>query len=167
MYKQHLLNNIEKEMKICKRLYTKIRVTQMHFRPMDGVRSILELLQYLTIIGELMPTYWLQKKDTNFRSFFESKISMSKKMQSENFLSAMDEQIKRIHQLFDQINEEDLHEKEVNYPWAGSLPLGEALTDTSIKWLSAYKLQLFYLIKLSGNLQLATPDAWTLTELDQ
>ena len=167
MYKQHLLNNIEKEMKICRRLYTKIPPNQMHFRPMDGVRSILELLQYLTIIGELMPTYWLQKNDADFESFFASKISMSKKIQPEIFLSAMDEQIKRIRQLFDQIHEDDLHQKEVKYPWAASLPLGEAITDTSIKWLSAYKLQLFSLIKLSGNLQLATPDAWTLTELDQ
>ena len=167
MYKQHLLNNIEKEMKICRRLYTKIPASQMHFRPMDGVRSILELLQYLTIIGELMPAYWVQNKDADFEKFFASRISISKKLEPENFLSAMDEQIKRIHQLFDQIHEEDLHQKEAKYPWAGSLPLGEAITDTSIKWLSAYKLQLFYLMKLSGNQHLATPDAWTLTELDQ
>ena len=47
MYKQHLLNNIEKEINICRRLYTKIPPGQMNFRPKEGVRSILELLQYL------------------------------------------------------------------------------------------------------------------------
>jgi hypothetical protein len=167
MYKQHLLNNIEKEIKICRRLSTKIPPDQMHFRPMNGVRSILELLQYLTIIAELMPAYWLQNKDADFESFFAPRVLISKKLLPENFLSAMEEQIKRIRQIFDQIHEDDLYQKEVKYPWAGSLPLGEAIIDTSIKWIAAYKLQLFNLIKLSGNLNLATADAWALTELDQ
>lgn len=167
MYKQHLLDNLEKEMKICRRLYTKIPAGQLDFRPAEGVRSITELLQYLTIIGITMPVYWLQNKDTDFESFFASKVIASQKLQPENFLAAMDEQIGTLHQLFDQIDEQDLYKKEVKYPWNGTAPLGAAITDTSIKWLSAYKLQLFYLIKLSGNHQLATADAWMRTELDQ
>jgi hypothetical protein len=50
----------------------------------------------------------------------------------------MEGQIKRIRQIFDQIHEDDLYQKEVKYPWAGSLPLGEAIIDTSIKWIAAY-----------------------------
>jgi hypothetical protein len=47
-------------------LYTKIPPGQMDFRPKEGLRSILELLQYLGIIGSVMPGYWLKKDDTDF-----------------------------------------------------------------------------------------------------
>jgi hypothetical protein len=59
-----------------------------------------------------------------------------------------------------------LFQKGVVYPWTGiKAPLGEAIIATSVKWLSAYKLQLFLFIKLCGDQQLTTADAWELTEL--
>ena len=167
MYKQQLLNNIEKEMKICRRLYTKIPPDVLHYRPKEGVRSVLELLQYLSIIGTAMPDFWLGSNHADFETFFADQILISKKLEPGHFLDAMDGQIAKIRQLFDKVSDEDLYEKEVKYPWAGTEPLGEALINTSVKWLSAYKLQLFYLIKLSTDQQIGTPDAWLLTSLDQ
>ena len=41
--------------------------------------------------------------------------------------------------------------------------LGEGIIATSVKWLSAYKLQLFLFIKLTGDQTLTTADAWVLT----
>jgi len=163
MYK-HLLNSIEKEIKICKRLYTKISPDKMHFRPKEGVRSILELLQYLSFIGSSMLIYWLENDDTDFTSFFVEKTNAANVMVHDGFLSAMDEQLVTIKNLFNQINEEDLY-KEVTYPWGGKVQLGEGIISTSIKWLVAYKLQLFLLIKLSGDNQLKAADAWVLTDL--
>jgi len=165
MYKQHLLNNIEKEINICRRLYTKIPPEQMNFRPKEGIRSIFELLQYLGIIGSTMPDYWLKKDAADFNTFFGTKITISKTMPHEQFLTVMDEQMTTIKDLFKQISEEDLFQREIIYPWGGKAPLGEAITATSIKWLSAYKLQLFLFIKLCSNQQLTTPDAWVLTDL--
>lgn len=165
MYKQHLLNNIEKEIKICCRLYTKIPPDQMNFRPKEGVRSILELLQYLSIIGSTMLGYWLKKDDTDFNTFFSTKIATSAAILPEQFLSAMDEQVATIKDLFNQISEEDLLNKEIAYPWGGQEPLGQAIIATSIKWLAAYKLQLFLFIKLCDDQKLGTADAWVLTEL--
>ncbi len=166
MYKEHLLNNIEKEMNICRRLYTKIPPDQMDYKPGEGVRTTLELLQYLSIAGTLMPDYWLQENDTDFGAFYGSKIAASKTLIHEQFLTVMDEQIITIKSLFGQVSEEDLLNKEVIYPWSGAkAPLGEAMIATSVKWLAAYKLQLFLYIKLYGNKQLATADAWALTDL--
>lgn len=165
MYKQHLLNNIEKEIKICRRLYTKIQPGQMDYRPKEGVRSILELLQYLSIIGSTMLSYWLKSDGTDFNTFFGANAATAKAMQPDQFLAAMDEQMATIKDLFDQISEEDLINREITYPWGGNEPLGQAIIATSIKWLSAYKLQLFLFIKLSGDQKLATADAWMLTEL--
>jgi hypothetical protein len=165
MYKQHLLNNIEKEINICRRLYTKIPPGQMNFRPKEGVRSILELLQYLGVVGSAMLSYWLKKDDIDFNTFFDTKVITSKAMPHEQFLTVMNEQMATIKDLFNQIGEEDLLNREIAYPWGGNAPMGEAIIATSIKWLTAYKLQLFLFIKLSDDQKLATADAWVLTEL--
>lgn len=166
MYKQQLLNNIEKEMNICRRLYTKLPPGQMNFRPAEGVRSTLELLQYLSIVGTIMPGYWLKEGDTDFGTYYGATGAASKTMPHEQFLTVMDEQIITIKELFNQVSEDDLLHKEITYPWNGvKAPLGEAIIATSIKWLAAYKLQLFLFIKLCGDKQLATADAWMLTEL--
>jgi hypothetical protein len=164
MYKLHLLNNIEKEINICRRLYTKIPADKMDFRPKEGLRSILELLRYLTIVGSAMPIYWLKKSDAHFYEFFGVIDKESKTMFHERFLSAMDEQMATIRNLFDEISEDDLITKEVVYPWGGKAPMGEAITATTIKFLTGYKLQLFLFIKLCDNQKLTTDDAWFLTD---
>jgi hypothetical protein len=165
MYKHHLLNNIEKEINICRRLYTKIPPDQMDFRPKEGVRSILELLRYLTIVGSAMPAFWLKKDDTDFNTFFDRIDKTSKTMPYERFPTAMEEQKASLRDLFDQINDEDLIHKEVVYPWGGQAPLGEAITATTIKFLTGYKLQLFLFIKLCDHQKLGTADAWFLTDM--
>ena len=165
MYKQHLLNNIEKEINICRRLYTKITKGKENFRPKEGLRSILELLQYLTIVGSAMPRYWLKKDDSDFNTFFDAINTAAKTMPYEQFLTAMDEQKAIIRDLLNQISEEDLINKEVIYPWGGTAAWGEAIIATSIKFLTGYKLQLFLFIKLCDDQKLATPDAWFVSDL--
>jgi hypothetical protein len=165
MYKQHLLNNIEREINICKRLYTKIPPGQMDFRPKEGLRSILELLRYLTIVGSAMPIYWLKTDDTEFYTFFGIIDKASRTMPHERFMDAMDEQMATIRDLFNQTSEDDLNKKELVYPWGGKAPMGEAIMATSIKFLTGYKLQLFLFIKLCDDQKLTTDDAWFLTDL--
>ncbi len=165
MYKQHLINSIEKEINICRRLYTKILPDQMDFRPKEGIRSTLELLQYLSVIIEAMPKYWLEKHDMDFSIFYTSTMNASKEIPHEEFMNAMEKQMDRIKTLFNQINEEDLLQREIEYPWGGKAALGEAIIATSIKWATAYKLQLFLFIKLSQDTSLSTGDAWMLTEI--
>ena len=165
MFKQYLLNAIIKEMKICRRLYTKIPVEKMNFRPRHHTRSILEILQYLSFIGTAMLKYWSQEDETDFGKFFKSLTSASLNLTSDQFLPAMDEQIKIVTDLFNEISETDLYDKQVMCPW-GAMALGEAIIETEIKWLAAYKLQLFLYIKLSTDHSIATPDAWVLTALD-
>ncbi|MEO8771952.1 MAG: hypothetical protein ABI402_17780 [Ferruginibacter sp.] len=165
MYKEQLLNNIEKEINICRRLYTKTSADQIDFRPKEGLRSTLEILQYLSVIGIAMPLYWLKNDGSDFNTFYGATIADSKSIKYEQVLSYMDKEIAAIKELFGQITEEDLLNKEVAYPWGGTAPLGEAIIATSIKWLAAYKLQLFLFIKLSSDHILGTADAWMLTDM--
>jgi hypothetical protein len=166
MYKQHLLNAIVDEMKICRRLYTKIPHGKMDFRPKSDMRSISELLQYLCIVGTALPEYWLNESETDFFASFDKKADASKLVPHEQFLSVMNDQIELIHKLFEQINEDDLINTEVIYPWGGKAPFGEAIIASSVKFLSGYKLQLFLLIRMCTDQKLGTPDAWFITELD-
>jgi hypothetical protein len=165
MYKQHLTDCIGKEIKICKRLYTKIPQDQMHFTPKEGMRTILELLQYLSMIGIATLDYWIQQQEKPFGQYFGEKTAVSKQLTPEMFLAAMDEQMNDIHEVFSKISEEDLYQKEITYPWGAKGPLGEGIINTTIKFLAAYKLQLFISIKLCSDQQLGTADAWVLTDL--
>ena len=165
MYHQQLLENIEQEIKICKRLYTKIPPDKIDYRPKEGVRSILELLQYLSFIGAALPTFWLKKDGTDFHLFFEGEKEAVKDMPPSHFLSAMDRQTEKVRKLFDHITDEELLHKRVAYPWGGTAPLGQAIIEASIKLMAAYKLQLFLFIKLSTEQNLTTADAWVLTDM--
>ena len=166
MYKQHLRNAIVDEMKICRRLYTKIPQDKMDFRPKDDMRSIRELLQYLCIVGTALPNYWLNESESDFFASFDKKSAASKQMPHEQFLSVMNNQIELTYKLFDQIREDDLLNKEVVYPWGGKAPFGEAILSSSIKFLSGYKLQLFLLIRMSTDQKLGTADAWFITDTE-
>ena len=73
MYKQQLRNLIVDEIKICKRLYTKIPVDKMDYRPKEDMRSIHELLQYICVVGTALPDYWLNESGTNFYENFDKK----------------------------------------------------------------------------------------------
>jgi hypothetical protein len=165
MFRQFLLNSIIKEMKICKRLFTKIPMGSMDFRPKETTRSMIEILQYLSFIGTCMFKYWAQEDETNFAKFFKNLSAAACSLSPDAFLTTMDDQIKTVNNLFTQISETDLYDKQVMCPW-GVMALGEAILETEIKWLAAYKLQLFFYLKLSTDQSLGTPDAWVLTELD-
>src|SRR3954469_5522122 len=115
MYKQHLLNAIIDEMKICKRLYTKIPQDKMDFRPKADMRSIDELLQYIGIVGTALPEYWLNESGSDFFASFDKKKAAFQKIPHHQFLSVMNNEIELIQKLFNQIDEENLLNKEVIY----------------------------------------------------
>jgi hypothetical protein len=107
----------------------------------------------------------VENDDTDFNTFFTTMDKAARTMTHEQFLTAMDAQMTTINGLFNQISEDDLLNKEVDYPWGGKAPMGEAVITTSIKFLTGYKLQLFSLIKLCDDQKLGTADAWFLTDL--
>ena len=126
MFKQFLLNSIIHEMKVIRRLATKIQNNQGDYRPKENIRSITELLQYLSACGTNTIRYWY-RTDTSvdFRTFISESTGNAKNITPKNFVAAMDQQIELITKLFDKITEEDLLNKEVDYPWGEKAKLGE------------------------------------------
>lgn len=167
MYKQFLLNSILKEMKLIRRISTLIPEDQLDFRPKEGMRSTLELLRYLSTIGTGMITWWNRTDGADLRTHFTELNTKTEHISTHNIMEAMDGQIALIQEIFDSFTEEDLYTKEVTLPSGAKSLLGEALLETSVKYLTAYKLQLFVNLKMSTDLKLGTPDLWRKIDLEE
>ena len=163
MLKETLQNSIIKELKLIKRLSTKVPVGKEDFRPKENVRSIIELLQYLSNCGTGMIQFWYGN-ETEPRPFLKKLREEAPKVTLENAPDIFEGQIELINELFANITEHDLANKQVMYPWGATDPLGVALIETSIKWLTAYKMQLFLYLKQISDESLTTPDLWRKTE---
>ena len=163
MLKENLQNNIIKELKLIKRLSTKIPAGLEDFRPKENVRSLIELLQYLSGCGTGMIQFWYSG-EPEARPFLMKLREAAPKVTLDNAPAIFDEQIALVNTLFAQITAEDLENKQVQYPWGATDTLGVAIVETSIKWLTGYKMQLFLYLKLATDEALTTPDLWRKTE---
>jgi hypothetical protein len=160
MFKQHLLQNLQREIFLLKQLAGFIEERDLDFRPADKMRSTLELMQYLSGIGATM-LRWFIKNDLNPEEW--AKIREQRKLVTlDNFKQKLDEQLEQIVMYMDLINEEDLNTKEVELPSKEKMILGTAIINAPIKWLAAYRLQLFTYLKMNGRWDISTREAWTM-----
>jgi len=167
MFKSFLENSITHDLKVIRRLITKIPADSLDFRPKEGIRSTLELLQYLSYSGTGNLKYWYRTDESDFRTFFTVLVENAKKLNTlDDFAKAFDEQIAQVPALFAAISDEDLTNKIVDYPWGATAPLAEAIINSSLKYLTAYKTQLFLNLKLTSEEKLTTPDLWRKTEIE-
>jgi hypothetical protein len=45
------------------------------------------------------------------------------------------------------------------------MKLGAAIINAPIKWMASYRMQLFLNLKINGNVELGTKDAWIMAEV--
>jgi hypothetical protein len=158
MYKQHLLQNIEREITLLKRLATFIEEKDLNFHPGEKVRTTHELMIYLSYIGELS-VYWMLNKDMmpeERKAIRESNMHVT----IADFPARLDKQWHAIQELFKNISDEDLLNSESEMPWKEKMPLGSALLNSAVKFLTTYRMQLFLNLKLNGRPELSTKEAW-------
>lgn len=158
MNKKHLIDSIEREIILLKRLIPFIEEKDLDFRPAEKMRSTYELMQYLSGVGGVM-----------FRWFIKNDITAEDRTQiaafratltRENFAQRLDDDLKMIKGYMDNLTEEDLHSMEVELPWKEKMLLGNAIINAPVKWLATYRMQLFVNLKMNGHTDLATKDAW-------
>lgn len=158
MYKQHLLNSIEREIILLKRLSAIIEEKDLAFRPAEKVRSTHELMQYLSSLGSNMLRWF---NDPAFTAEERTKIrEHNKTVTVSDFAARLDAQWKLVQEQMQQVSEEDLLNKEVELPWKEKAPLGLAIISAPVKWLATYRMQLFMNLKLNGRPDLGTKEAW-------
>ncbi|MFM2225400.1 MAG: hypothetical protein RJA07_1602 [Bacteroidota bacterium] len=159
MYKQHLTDNLLREIDLLKNLATHIEADDLEFRPNEKVRSTHELMMYVSGIGATM-LRWFIKNDLNPEEW-EKIRAYRKTLTIENFAERLEEQRKEIIAYMDGISEDDLINKKVLLPNKEEMVLGAAIINAPIKWLATYRMQLFLYLKMNGKTHLGTKEAWT------
>jgi hypothetical protein len=154
--KTHLLDSMLHECTVAQHLFGKLKSGSFEYRPTPGQRSTTELLQYLSVIGIAGATCMVENDWKRFGPF----SARAKELTPEGFVEAMDRQKAELIALFKTLPEERLATQEAPLPGGGTQPLAVALMNGPLKWLTAYKLQLFLYAKSSGAHGIGTADAW-------
>ena len=159
MYKEHLLESINRELILLKRLAHLVEERDLDFRPHEKLRSTKELMQYLSNIGAIMMR-WFIKNDMSPELREQIKEQRST-LTIQNFPARIDEQWQTIQDYFKEIKEQDLFTKEVELPTKEKMILGMAIINAPIKWLASYRMELFIYLKMNGKSELTTKESWT------
>lgn len=158
-FKHQILNSIVREITIIEKLSTRVTSENENIKLFDEARSIKELLHYLTWCSVSTVHYYIEDNMTLQQSYqlYESKYSAYPIPQ---FRAAMYAQFKDIRTLFTKIEDHDLKTKQVKTAWGETMTMGEAMLHTTVKYLTAYRMQLFLSLKMAGEKDLNTIDCW-------
>lgn len=153
--KENFTDSLKHECRVIRHLFEKIPEGTMDFRLTPGQRSTLELLQYITLIVPASIEMVYQGTSDVFGSFVEK----SKTVTAENFISSFEESEKMALETLLKFDSEKLKE-EMDVFMMGKKTKGVYLVETILKWIVAYKMQLFLHIKASGNTRVGTSNVW-------
>ncbi len=147
---------LQNETEILKHLHTKLPAASFDYRPSEGQRSTLELLRYLTYA----PQGGMRAMLEGSWDCFGPLKAEAEQMNAAGFPAAMDRQLAVMTQLVDGVSEGEMMEREVTYVTGDKLPLGQALVMGPLRWLAAYRMQIFLYAKASGVSDLNTANVW-------
>jgi hypothetical protein len=151
--KQQYINSFVKELEIVKHLREKISAGMLDYRPTPKQRSTMELLQYLGHISGTAIMSFIDPEKNNYMELAKAKDLVT----FENFSVKIDEQIDIVKREISALTEAQL-EKEVSF-----FGMNEKLSMhllSALKWITAYKMQLFLYIKANGVDNIGTSNVW-------
>lgn len=158
--KEQLAQSAARECDIILHLFNKLPPDAYDYRPSAEQRSTLELLRYLAICA----TAGIQCMVRNDWKLFAGYRDRVKDMPASEFPAAMEQQKQEILAFLAETSEETLSTQEAPMPGGAMIPLGMAILDGPLKWLTAYKMQLFLYAKTSGVTDLKTSNLWRGTD---
>ena len=120
------------------------------------MRTTLELLRYLTRCAQVPATAILTERWDNLKA----QVDEAARMPADAFPEAMDSQLDALRTLLEPVSDDEFLTRPATVPWAPGQRLGEALVNTSLKFLTAYRMQLFLYAKIGGAADLATSNCW-------
>jgi hypothetical protein len=155
--RDQLLDSMLRECDIAIHLHSKLTPAAADYRPSPDQRSTLELLRYLSICGIAGSTAMVQADWKLFAPFRERSAGLA----LAEFPAAMGRQKEELTALFGTITPEAFATQPAPMPGGTvTLPLGVALLNGPLKWLTAYKMELFVFAKASGTPDIGTSNAW-------
>ncbi|HEY3875168.1 MAG TPA: DinB family protein [Candidatus Kapabacteria bacterium] len=157
---ESLLKNCIQEYDNCQHLFTKLDPAQAEWRPQENMRSTLELLQYLTYIGGTMIRHFPNPPTDHeeARNRYRADSTASKTMSFSEFPTTIDREKKAITDILSKLTDADLA-RTTYHMWSGEeSSLFDSLF-TIVRYLTAYRQQLFLYAKLCGA-EISTPNNW-------
>jgi hypothetical protein len=154
--KEQLLASIRHETNVIKHVATKVPEGRHDWRPTPGQRSIAELMRYLSVAA-LSPAVYCA---TGNWDHAEGLAKECEAVTPENFAGVMDRQLARIEEVFDGIDEQAATTAPSAQPWGAPVKQSQALMDSVLKTLVAYRMQLFLYAKQAGNADIGPADCW-------
>lgn len=153
---QQFLDSCRHETRVIQHLATKVKPERLDWRPTPGQRSTLELLRYLTSCA-ISPALAMVSGSWDEAERLEKE---SEDITAATFSAGMDRQMAALTQLVSSLPAQAFLEQGAKMPWGTPCKLGEALVNTVIKTLTAYRMQLFLYAKESGASELGPADCW-------
>ena len=150
------LHSCQHEIRVIQHLATKVPADRLSWRPTPKQRSLLELLQYLTVCA-IAPARWITDGNWDAAEAMEKEAET---VTAATFAAAMDRQRAALEALVAPISEADMASKRTALPWGTPCTYGEGFVDMCLKTLVAYRMQLFLWAKESGNAALGPGDCW-------
>ena len=154
--KADLLDTLVHECNVITHLHSKVPDGAWDYRPSPKQRSTRELLQYLAACGIGSARAMV---DGNWKGY-EAAMERAAGTEPEAFPDLMTRQREELEALLGGLTDEELASREAMLPWGEKVTLGRALLETTLKWLTAYRMQLFLYAKASGNQGINTANCW-------
>lgn len=151
-----ILDSLLREIQITRHLFGKVPEGGMEFRPSPSQRTTLELLRYQSFCG-LGGTYAMI--DGGWDRYQEL-AAASAELGAGEILSALDAQAAGLEEVYGALTDEAFAGQEAKSPRGETMALGKALMEHPVKWMTAYKLQLFLYCRMAGNDDIWTPNCW-------
>ncbi len=140
------------DLSVAQHLNEKFKAEDAEWKPAENMRSTLQLMQYLTFIGKTFSQQFINPPTdhevarTNYRN--DAKFA-GENVTFENFSEMIEKEKAEITEAFSGISDSDL-ERMTYHPFSGDeSTLFEAL-QTVVKYVCAYRHQLFLYVKMCG-----------------
>ncbi len=159
-FKNFLVDEMQREVELIKNIHSKFPADQLDFRPNEAMRSAKELCQYLEVCalpGLLRLTHPDNEKLERVREELQAEAN---KIPEEEFARAMDWQMEKVRFFADKLTEETWKTGSITIWKDQKLDTAQTLLTTGLKFLTAYRMQLFLYAKMAGNTDLNTFDCW-------
>jgi len=161
MTKQQILASIKEEHAILKHLFSKVKPEDLSFSPGEKIRNTEELLRYITYCTVATVNWYhvvLANKDKE--NAYQQYVDKAEAMDIQKFPEALDNQYDEVEEILSNYTDEDLLQKKVNRIAGNECTFEEAIVNSSLRYLTAYRMQLFLYLKQNGQADLGTYNCW-------
>jgi len=143
MNKSQLFESLKQEVKIIKHLFSKVKTENLGYSSGEKMRTLEELLRYISYAGVATINWYCSEVDNETaKTEYKAYVTKAENYSIEDFPAQMDTT------------------KTVKIVTGKECTFSEAIVNTSLKYLTAYRMQLFLYLKQLGLSELNTINCW-------